>query len=360
MVKNLFETVDLGGVICKNRLVRSATFEAGGASRGVITPVLKSIYQDLADGGIGAIITGTMCVNQTGAFSRGMVQVQDPAFPAAFSEIAQMLHSKDCRLIAQINHAGSRTNPKMLPEGMLPLAPSDSEKTQALTVEQIQEIVHDFGVCAKICKDAGADAVQLHAAHGYLASEFLSPYFNRRTDAYGGSIENRARFLFEIYDAARAAVGPDYPLWVKINYIDLTDPGMTEEEFQWVCRELSKRGINAIEVSSGLSETRDSKSFRAVPNEAAEAYNAQAAVDLAEMIDTPIISVGGYRTPSIMNKWLNAGKIAAISLSRPLILDPGLPARWQAGSNEKPKCISCNKCFTVAPLGCGAFPKQAE
>jgi 2,4-dienoyl-CoA reductase-like NADH-dependent reductase (Old Yellow Enzyme family) len=357
--KQLFEPVTLGGISCKNRLVRSATFEAGGAVRGAITPLLKTVYEELADGGIGTIITGTMCVSPTGAFSKGMVQVQDPSFPAAFSDIVKMLHEKDCRIVAQINHSGSRTNPKMLPEGMLPLAPSDSDKTQAMTIEQIHQTVQDFAVCAKICKDAGADGVQLHAAHGYLASEFLSPFFNRRTDEYGGPIENRARFLFEMYEAARAAVGPEYPLWIKINREDLTDPGMTEAEFQWVCEELDRRGINAIEVSCGLSETRDSKSFRPVPNEEAEAYNAQAAVDLATKVKATVISVGGYRTPAIIDKWLNAGGIEGISISRPLILDPALPNRWKSGDLAKPKCISCNKCFASAPIGCGAFPKDA-
>lgn len=357
--KQLFEPVTLGGIPCKNRLVRSATFEAGGAVRGAITPLLKSIYAELADGGVGTIITGTMCVSPTGAFSKGMVQIQDPTFIESFSDIVGMLHEKDCRIVAQINHSGSRTNPKMLPEGMLPLAPSDSEKTQAMTLEEIHRTIQDFALCARICKEAGADGVQLHAAHGYLISEFLSPYFNRRTDEYGGPIENRARLLFEVYEAARAAVGPEYPLWIKINRDDLIDPGMTEAEFFWVCQELSRRGIDAIEVSCGLSETRESKSFRPVPNEEAEAYNAQAAITLADQINSTVISVGGYRTPAIIDKWLNAGKIEGISLSRPLILDPALPNKWKNGSQEKAQCISCNKCFTSAPLGCGAFPKDA-
>lgn len=350
MKKELFAPAELGAIQCRNRIIRSATFEAGGAYRGEIMPFLKDAYTALRDGGIGAIITGCSCIGPTGAINKSMVQVQHPTYPARFAEIADMLHEKQCPVIVQLSHSGSRAH--FLPDGMHQMMPSDYQQAQAMTEAEIAATVRDFAVSAKICKEAGADGVQLHAAHGYLISAFLSPFMNHRTDAYGGSIENRARFLFEIYDAVRSAVGADFPIWMKINGEDLTAPGMTTEEFLWVCTQMAKRGVNAIEVSSGLSEIKGTSSSRKVVRPEDEGYNLPYAAALAKAVSIPIICVGGFRNVDGIERALESSGIAAVSLSRPLICEPALPDCWRSDPAASSKCVSCGKCFASMPMGC--------
>jgi 2,4-dienoyl-CoA reductase-like NADH-dependent reductase (Old Yellow Enzyme family) len=221
-----------------------------------------------------------------------------------------------------------------------------------MTEDEIRAVTQDFVNAALLCKEAGVDGVQLHAAHGYLLSQFLSPCYNTRTDAYGGSIENRARLLFEVYDAVRAAVGDDYPIFIKINASDLEDGGLTEAESTWVCQQLDARGIDAVELSSGVGLSRNSRPSPKIPDEEAEGCFAAPAQALAEVIGAPVISVGGYRTPAIIERFLNEGNIAAIALCRPLIREPALAARWQAGDTRKADCISCSKCFIPRVHSC--------
>jgi 2,4-dienoyl-CoA reductase-like NADH-dependent reductase (Old Yellow Enzyme family) len=192
--------------------------------------------------------------------------------------------------------------------------------------------------------------VQIHAGHSYLLSRFLSPIFNHRTDEYGGSVNGRARFLFEAYREIRKCVGQNYPVLVKINYSDIAEGGISEADVLWYCKELDRRGIDAIEVSAGIGADKASSSIQGGRTD--EAFNSEYALRLSHEINAAVISVGGYRSPEKINEVLNAGNIAAVSLCRPLIREPGLPNRWQSGDLSKVACISCGKCFNSPRHGC--------
>jgi 2,4-dienoyl-CoA reductase-like NADH-dependent reductase (Old Yellow Enzyme family) len=230
------------------------------------------------------------------------------------------------------------------------------QNIREMSPKDIQHLIGSFTEAAVRCKEAGTDGVQIHASHGYLLSQALSPIFNRRTDEYGGLIENRARLLFDIYKSIRKTVGDSYPVWVKINSSDVADGGLTFEESQWVCGQLSEMGANAIEVTGGIAASKESSPARNVQNEQQEGYFFEEALAIANKIEADVISVGGYRTPKVLEQKLNAGNIKGISLCRPFIAEPALANKWRSGQVDKAICISCNKCFTPGPVSCKAFP----
>lgn len=358
-MKKLFEPATVGGLSLRNRLIRSATFEHAFDENESFLPCLLPIYEKLAGNGVAAIITGMVGIDENSRVLPSMIKTYGENFVPEFSQLAQRVHALGAKLIVQINHCGKKAG--QIDGGGLPLGPCDDQnpqgiQTKGMSEEDIRLIVAGFATAAARCKEAGADAVQIHAAHGYLLSQFLSPHFNKRVDSYGGSIEKRARILFEVYHAVRTTVGSSYPIWIKINARDLIELSISREEFLWVCKELDKRGIDAIEVSGGASINAKSVSTQVVRREDEEGCFAVEALLLAEEVDASVISVCGYRTPHVMQTWLNKGLIAALSLCRPLISEPELISRWEHGDGAKSRCISCNKCLSSG-LACKAFSK---
>ncbi|WP_298016465.1 NADH:flavin oxidoreductase [uncultured Dysosmobacter sp.] len=349
-MKKIFETVSLGNLTIKNRLVRSATMEVGGAKDGCITPALGDIYEELSVGGVGLIITGMMGVAPNSCVNSGMTKIYAPEFSDAFAKIAERVHEHGSKIVVQLGHCGVKS--RELDGADVAFGPSSipdrTPPVREITKEEIADLVKAYGAAALKCKEAGADGVQIHAAHGYLLSEFLSPIYNKRTDEYGG--EGRAKILFEVYDEIRRQVGADYPILVKINGDDIAPGGVSEEEFTKNCEELARRGIDAIEVSCGIAIDKTSNSTQGSRQD--EAYNAPMANRLAQKINTAIISVGGYRSIEKIEEVLNGGNIAAISMCRALIREPGLPKRWEAGDRKKAACVACSRCFASSKHGC--------
>ena len=192
----------------------------------------------------------------------------------------------------------------------------------------------------------------MHDAHSYLLSQFLSPYYNRRDDNYGGSIENRARIFIEVYAQIRKQVDDDYPVLIKINAEDFIEGGATFDDCRTVCHQLAQRGIDAIEISGGTGASGVEIPARVKINSAEkEAYHAHYAAQLAEELDIPIITVGGLRSPEVIEHLLETSNIALFSLSRPLLTEPDLPKRWQSGDRQRAKCVSCNGCLQYRPGG---------
>lgn len=357
-MKTLFDSVTLGNMKLKNRIVRSATMETGLSESGEIPPQLKEIYEKLAQGETGLIITGMMGTGPNACLSEDMIKIYEDSFVKRFSDIVPAVHKHGTKIIVQIAHCGIKA--AVTDREPFPAGPSEAEYVQgkpakAMTKQEIKRTVQDFATAALKCKQAEADGVQLHGAHGYLLSQFLSPHYNKRQDEYGGSIENRARIVFEVYDAVRAATGPDYPVFIKINTNDMTEDGLNEEESIWVCKELEKRGLNAVELSGGLGLGAKTSPAQRVRETSQEGYFATAALRLAGQLSIPVITVGGYRTPEVMERILNEGRTEAVSLCRPLICDPALPLKWKNGDKSKGRCISCNKCFKVDKFGCAVF-----
>jgi 2,4-dienoyl-CoA reductase-like NADH-dependent reductase (Old Yellow Enzyme family) len=237
-------------------------------------------------------------------------------------------------------------------------APSDKDNAKAMSLTSIKSVIADFGNAAYKSREAGADGVQIHAAHGYLLSQFLSPYYNKRQDEYGGSLQNRSRLLFDIYSEIRKRVGEDYPVLLKLNSNDLIEQGIVEEDFYWISEELDKLNISAIEVSSGIGSNFKTSPFRLVQSDHEEGYNSDAARMVASIIRTPVISVGGYKSPYIIQSMLETSDIAAIAMSRPLIREPHLVKRWEDGDLRSSTCKSCTMCLLNHTLSCSKLEKE--
>lgn len=347
-MKNMHEPGLIGRISAPNRIIRSATFENPLDENHRFVQSLSTVYEALADGRAGVIITGMIGVNEFAPVGPGMLHSEVPDFVSGMKELADRVHSRGGRLVAQINHCGLKAF-KSGPDDWH-WAPSDGVTRDGRPARQmdtgsIARLVNDFAATAARCREAGLDGVQIHAAHGYLLSEFLSPHFNTRQDEYGGDIKGRSRVVFEVYKAVRQAVGPEYPVWIKIHGSDLVPDGLQEDEFYWVGEQLDKTGMDAIEVSSGIWLDDASSCAPKMKKSDPEGTFGRFALALAEKVSASVISVAGYRTPTGIQSWLDKGKIQGISLCRPLISEPKLVRRWQDGDDNPARCISCNKCF---------------
>lgn len=318
IMKTLFETVTLGNLKLKNRFVRSGTLLIGDADNGIISSRLHHTHQVLAEGDVGLIITGMISVMEQGSANFSMVRADLPEFIFELSKTTDIVHRYGCKIIAQLCHCGLKSHSIH----QIPYGPNAIHDGRGILREEMRLVRKSFANAARKCKAAGVDGVQIHSAHGYLISEFLSPYFNYRKDEYGGSLQNRSRFLLEIYEEMRNCVGDDFPIWVKINSTDLTTPGLTLEESIWICQELEHRKVDAVEISGGISVSPESQAALPVHSVFEEGYFSDNALQIANCVRIPVISVGGYRTRSVMERVLNAGNVEAISICRPLIRNP--------------------------------------
>ncbi len=345
---SMYSPFRIGNLTVGNRLVRSATFEFA-ADDGRITPKMVDLYRRLAEGGSGLIISGMQAVSSSARSGPVMVETTYDRYVEDMKRVANVVHENGGLLFVQLNHAGQKTPdlPGYDRLGVSELAVSEDLVYHQATPDEIKAIAEAFGQAASRCREAGCDGVQIHAGHGYLLNTFLAPYYNHRTDEYGGPIENRARILFEVYDATRKAVGNAYPVSVKIPFSDGVSPSIRPEECVYACQELEKRGIDMIEVTSGLTLDGGESSF--TPFVKSEGNFLAGADQVANAVKIPVVSVCGFRTPDFIEKTLAETAVAAVSLCRPLIREPDLPNRWKA-DRSKATCVSCNQCFKSSGL----------
>lgn len=346
-MRTVFDKISMGTLTLKNRIIRSATFEVGAAENGKMTSLLSEIYAELADNDVGLIITGMFGAGRNSRAFPGMIDTSDDTFISSFAKTASVVHDKGSKIVAQLAHCGIKAG--MIDTGAAPYGPSEFEISpgyfsKEMTQEEIEQIVQSFGIAAGKCEQAGADGVEIHAAHGYLISQFLSPYYNKRTDTYGGSVENRAKLLLNILDSIRQNTGKDFSVLVKINGEDLVENGFSREDCLIVCKLLAEKGVDAIEISSGLAINQTSVPFQKPTDNEKGTFTDTAAM-IAGQVSVPIVSVGGYRTIESIENALNSSNITAISMSRPFICEPDLVRRWHSGDTSPAKCISCNRCF---------------
>lgn len=317
----IFQPVTVGKIEMQSRILRSATLTDKDSANGAYLPYQAECCAELSKNKVGCIITGMIGVGTNSSAADFAPRADNAAFPERFSEICQKTHENGGKIVAQLTHAGIQA--LEFDEGDAPWGPSPAMNMMGynaveMTKENIKTVVSDFGKAAAACKAAGADGVQLHFAHAYLISQFLSKYYNKRTDEYGGDIAGRARLGFEVYDEVREKVGKDYPIWIKINFSDLMgDEGNGEAECLYVCKELEKRGIDAIEVSSGLAVDKASRPMQKAVEGAMEGHFTAGALKVAEAVSCDVISVGGYRSLEQVRHCLELGGIKAISMSRP-------------------------------------------
>lgn len=349
-MSTLFEQTTINGMCLRNRMVRSATWEGMCDQEGRPTERLIDYYVTLGNGGVGLIITGYAFVSREGKQLPGTMGMHVDDFAASMREMTRAVHETGARICVQLVHAGGQTDSGNA--GQTPVAPSSidadqfPETPEALSVAKIKNIVAAFGRSAARAKVYGFDGVQLHGAHGYLINQFLSPLTNRRDDAYGGSFENRSRFLMEVYGEVRASVGPDYPVMIKLNGADFLDGGLQIDDSLHVAKMLDERGIDGIEVSGGTPASGDKTPARTkikLPEQ--EGYHLFLAREVKVAVTCPVMVVGGLRSPAVIEKALIDGAVDYVSFARPLICEPDLPNRWQQGDRAAAKCISCNGCF---------------
>jgi len=388
----VFEPLHLKSLHLKNRLLRSATHEGLADDNGFPTEKLFRLYNRLATGGVGLIITGFAYVAEDGiGFMPGMNGIHTDAHIAAYRRLTDHVHEAGSRIAMQIVHAGRQTTPDVI--GGQPIAPSAVKdmaifvKPRAMTEADIARVIEAFGQGARRVKASGFDAVQLHAAHGFLLSSFLCPHTNRRRDRWGGSVANRMRIVRRVYRRCRELVGDDYPILVKISATDTMKNGLTLEESLPMARMMDEMGMDGIEVSCGIDEDGGSTVRGDLPVDVvvdhwamyrtknplfkwimrrwgatlkppvpfAENYNLDSARAVKGVVRAPVFAVGGFIRPAAMEAALLSGDADAIALSRPLIADPKFPLKIAAGDGETSRCIQCNLCLfyaPVAPLKC--------
>lgn len=357
----LFMKTKINSMTIANRFVRSATWENMASPEGFCTPQLTNCMVNLAYGGVGLIITGDTIVTPDGRarIRNGQLALYNDSFIKPLSDMTTAVHNAGGIIVMQLNHTGCQAKPSasMKPMGPSIITEDGKPLCRAMSKQDIDNIVKSFGDAAVRAKRAGFDGVQLHAAHGYLLSQFLSPFYNKRTDNYGGSIENRARIVIEIFDTIRKRTSDDFPILIKINSEDFLENGFTINDMLSVAAMLEKKGIGVIELSGG---TKYSKKHQPVPQgnvtENEEGYYKKAAKEYKKTIKVPLLITGGIRSYNVAEKFVTDGLADYIGLSRPLIREPDLIKRWQAGNIARARCVYCNQCINKAingaPLRC--------
>jgi 2,4-dienoyl-CoA reductase-like NADH-dependent reductase (Old Yellow Enzyme family) len=356
----LFEPAAIKRLALRNRFVRSATYDGCAEKNGHVSQRQLEIYEELARGGVGLIVTGITYVHTSGQISVFQNSLASDDCIPGFRKLAQTVHHRGAKIAVQLFHAGREVGKIFKPQRKQALAPSvitDDPFFQAphraMTEDEIREIIQAFGDASKRAREAGLDAVQVHAAHAYLLSQFLSPFTNRRIDPWGGSLENRLRLHHEIYREMRANVGEDYPILVKIGVKDSFPDGLEFHEGKRATQYFSQWGFDALEISSGLrGKGYENTEFRpGISQVEREAYFREWCRDIKRCVNAPVMMVGGLRTFELMEEVIRNQEADFISLSRPLIREPGIINDWKNKDWHRATCISCNKCFDALLKG---------
>ncbi|WP_287155668.1 NADH:flavin oxidoreductase [Candidatus Solincola tengchongensis] len=387
--RDLFRPGNIGGLELPNRFVHSATCENMATSSGEVTDRLVERYRRLARGEVGLIITGHMYVQPSGKAHAFQTGIYADGLVPGLRRLVEEVHGEGGRIVFQISHAGRQTTRKLI--ASRPMGPSDHRrdplflvKPRRMTEAEILEVLTAFREAARRAVEAGADGVQIHAAHGYLVNQFLSPFFNRRDDAWGGDDERRFRFLGEIIRAVREILPPERPLLVKLNADDCTPqegitPSLAARYVEW----MSGMGVDAVEISRGgwfnfLETLRGEVPLREMVyispwwkkfpayllmrrevgrHDLVEAYNLEAARAVRPFLGRgKLILVGGLRTLERIRELLTEGEADFVSLCRPLIREPDLVRKFRQGRASGASCTSCNRCIVAItyelPVAC--------
>jgi 2,4-dienoyl-CoA reductase-like NADH-dependent reductase (Old Yellow Enzyme family) len=358
-----FDPITIEGINVRNRFVRSATWDSTATDDGEVTDASVEMIENVARGGVGLIVTGYAYVSDHGKAAVRQLGISHDRHIEGMRRLVRAAHDHGAKIALQIAHGG--INLTLLAQtDRIALAPSETDTNRphrAMTSAEVEGVVRDFGAAAARGAEAGFDAVQLHGAHGYLISQFLSPLSNRRTDEWGGSPERRRRFHVEVMRSVRRAVGDGYPIWMKIGLQDDADNGLQLGEGLAALKILAAEGLSAVEVSVGFG-ARSARVQRSGDEE--HAYFRDDAAQAKRAVDIPVVLVGGIRSLALAEDILRSGDADMISMSRPLIREPGLIARWQSGDTAPAKCLSCNKCFSFGvrgePLECGEERRLRE
>lgn len=367
----LFEELKIGSMTMPNRTVRAATAESLATKDGAPTERLTTLYRELAEGRVGAIVTGYAYVSADGKPSERSLDISSDEHASAYRALVKAVHDEGGRIVLQLVYGGSKSK---LAEGdgriiashadegagdvpnvniLGPSAvkhPSTGLVPRPASAADLVRVRNAFAGAAARAKRFGFDGVELHAAHGYLLSQFLDGRFNLRSDDYGGSLRNRARLAVECIESIRRQVGDEFPVFVKMNncdaaFKDLEGLGMTEEESLQVGQWFEQAGASCLEVSGdwhaySIDEAEGEPLFGAF------------GVRLAARVGIPVVVTGGWRDPEVIDRYLGTTGIAGIGMGRPFINEPFLLDRWEGGDMRPCFCISCNFCTKRPGIPC--------
>lgn len=338
----LFDFLTVGDLHLRNRVMRSATAEfVADRETGAPTAEMGRIYRELAEGKVGLIVTGHACVSFSGRAHARMAAMADDDLISSWREVIRPAQEAGGRVMMQINHAGANADPEVTPHPLSPsgVATNDLVEPRAMTEKEIQQVITDFGEAARRVQEAGFDGVQIHGAHGYLITQFLTPETNLREDRWGGDEKRRSAFLKAVVAEIRRQVDPDYPVWIKLGVAGRESSGLDMEEGARIAARCATYGVDCVETSFALGRPE----WLDLTVEAPLRPLAEAVRD-AVGPDYPLSLVYGFSTRQCMERVLNDGIVQLISLCRPLIAESDLVHKMEEGLAEEVACVRCDLC----------------
>ncbi len=344
-MSELFETFQIRDLTLRNRIIRSATTSGWSKPDGVLRPEIVETLTRLAEGEVGLIIKGHMYVIESGKAYVGQAGITSESHLPMLQKLTNSIHSAGGVIMAQLSHAGINSSLNRLgPSDYAGTVRSNNIKARGLSSDEIWEIVYAFGDAAEKSVMAGFDAIQIHGAHGWLVSEFLSRYFNKRDDEWGGNLNRRMKILHEVFDEIRRKIGRKIPLSLKMNCDDFIPDSFTIDDSRIVAEEMSKKEIDLLEISGGsylgqIVELRE----RARLNDPvlSEAYYAGYAAEIKKHVGKMLTAlVGGIRSLACMEKIVDSNIADLVSMCRPFIRDQDLVIRLKSGES----CSMCSSC----------------
>ena len=349
----VFEPLRIGNFEIKNRFVRSATYSAVSDLNGCVTGAGLVLKKKLAESEIGLIITGFSYVLRNGRRMADMNGMDTDEQIPGYQQMTTVVHESEGRIVMQLAHAGYMADEaiyrgeEFLAPSIFGSLPDHRQKARVMDDEDIESVIDAFGQSARRVQEAGFDGVQVHAAHGYLITQFLAPRLNLRKDKWGGDLNNRMRFLIEIIRSVKKNVDEDFPVMVKLGVRDYLDfgPEMHLDEGVQVAVALEKEGVCFIENSTGRTDSHETRIQAGIRSIEQEAYLLEDAKAVREAVSIPLCLVGGVRSFEVAEEVIRSGIVDCVSICRALIREPDLIKRWKKGDRRRAECISCWGCL---------------
>lgn len=341
--QKIFTPFKINNLKLNNRFVRSATFD-NMAEGGMVTDRQVDLYKKLGSSDIGLIISHGIFPSKNGQAAEGQIGAHIDETIPSLKKLTAAVHEGGGKIAAQLLHGGSFCREEITGSPALGPSKTISDRTgcevKEVSEDEIYELIEDYGQAAQRLIEADFDAIQLHGAHGWFLSAFLSPATNQRKDNWGGSAENRLRFVMMIYEKIRQIAGPDFPVFIKLGLKDYHPEGKSLSEGLQSAKILEKFGMDAIEVSEGI----ESEPGHHIRKDAIHPYYLDECREARKGLSLPLILVGGMRYLSDMQTVLNDNLADAVSMCRPFINDPNIVQKFEQGISDHSGCISCRKC----------------